>query len=201
MKKLIATLILVLCPLIAEAGLWKHLYPTWNDTLTPALAARVGATAPNFSVFRGGIYALEFVGTPGTNDEVHFGIQFPHSYKENSTIDFHFHVATAVTGTTGNNAAEFCVEYEWVPVGGLFSATTTTACKVFTVTTPFMHELWEITDINGVAFGTGVSSIFIGRLYRNKTGGADNYTGSVFVHSIDLHFIQDTSGSWQEYSK
>jgi hypothetical protein len=93
------------------------------------------------------------------------------------------------------------VEYLWQPIGGTFSTITSSVCTTFLVTNPYLHELWELTDINGVAFGTGVSSIFAARLYRNKTGGRDNYTGNVFILSIDLHFLQDTSGSWLEYSK
>lgn len=66
------------------------------------------------------------------------------------------------------------------------------------------HYITEILTLNPGATQDGLSTILIGRLYRNSSAAEDTYNVSgnkCGLLYIDAHYIRNSTGSITEYTK
>jgi hypothetical protein len=174
---------------------------TWDDARVPLSAVRVGATqVPAFSQVANdgaasvGIYAFIFP----DNDlkQVFFALQLPHSYKLGSTLHPHVHW---MPQTTNTGTVNWQLEYSIASIDGTIGNTTTVSLKDDGDGTVNKHQLAAGADITGT--GLGLSSMLLGRLFRDGGVGDDDFVGDAALLEFDVHFEQDTVGSRQETIK
>lgn len=172
----------------------------WDDTQVPALAFKTGATAPGFEAFcpSGTLLCYTFAGA-GTDDQVYFTVQLPHSYKEGTDIYPHVHWAETATTGAGTNVV-WGLEYSWANVAGTFGAPSTIYVTNSVSGTNWKHSLSSFPTITGTS--KTVSSILVCRMFRNaNTATADDYDQSAACLGFDIHYQIDTLGSKNETSK
>jgi hypothetical protein len=63
------------------------------------------------------------------------------------------------------------------------------------------HNITGFSAITPGATQNGLSSILIGRLFRNSSHDDDTYTGDAGLLYIDAHFQLSSLGSTDEYTK
>jgi hypothetical protein len=197
----------------------------WDDLRVEPVARTTGNNAPTFEKWADdnglggtgssrGVYLYSFDNAAGGSEkEVHFTMQLPHSYLEGSTLHLHVHWI----GAASENAVtpRWGLEYQWKNIGSIFAANkpiiytdginygssdtgTTTHANVtagrhymsfFTpmVTNPDRLHPDEAYD--------RISSVLIGRLFRDSANAADSYTNKVGLLYIDAHILLDSIGS------
>ncbi len=174
----------------------------WEDIRISGAMARVGTTAPTLGAFgpSGSLKVLRF--DSGQNDEIHFEIQMPHSWKVGSLVYPHVHW-TPVSATAGN--VVWNLEYAWVSINGTFGAPSTMSSDATAAGgVAWVHKLTRLKSggldyIDGA--GRGISSMLVCRLYRNAGVGSDTLAADVAFLEFDLHYQVDGLGSDQESSK
>ena len=142
-----------------------------------------------------GVVALSF--PPNILTEVWFDVQFPHWWKEGSIIYPHVHTA-AESGDAGNFVLG--LEYLWVNIGDAWGNTTVIR-RTISNSSQVIHHMYNL-PLDGID-GTGktISSILLGRLFRDGTNIEDTYNGKVFISQLDIHGEKDTVGSRTVMSK
>jgi len=174
----------------------------WDDLRVNGTNLKaVGASVPTWTAFRNngagstGTYSWAFGVTKLA--EVHFCVQFPHSWA-GTTVHPHVHFSpsTAVVG-----GVYFAIEYTWANIDETFPTTSSVDSKTYTSGTAYSHQIAEFSPISPSASQDGISSMLIGRFYRDPGNVHDVYASNVFVHEIDFHFEIDTLGSREEYTK
>jgi hypothetical protein len=166
----------------------------WNDSQSPPLSARVGATQPAFASFSGGIYGIQF----GVGDEVHGSIQLSHNYARQTNLRPHWHFAFAAAPTSGETVV-WGLEYVIASVNSTYAAAATLLASTYTITSsdaatyPIHRLIGSTSEISGS--GLTESAVMLFRCYRS-TG-----TSSVkpFLTSFDLHYQQGEFGTFDEY--
>lgn len=172
----------------------------------PDATGKGGSNPPTWTFFKNngsgsqGVYLWMF--SSSTEQEVYFTIQLPHSYKVGSNIYPHIHWTTA-TGTPSGSDVVWSLEYTIVAIGGTFSNTTTiNATNIIAAITPtgtHQHLISSFPAISGT--GLGISTVIIGRLYRNVNHASDTFANLVGLLGFDIHFEKDTDGSRTEFNK
>lgn len=166
----------------------------WDDLRIAATATSKGAArAPGFAQLLDdgdsstGVYAYQF--DKATEEELHFAVQFPHTWKTGSTVYPHVHWCPVDTDT-GN--VIWGLEYTWASITGTLGNTT-----IITVTdaadgTAFKHQL---ADFDGIA-GTGktASSMMLCRVFRQAADESDTYDNDAALLEIDFHYEIDKLG-------
>ena len=174
--------------------------PVWDDVRVPGLAVKLGSSSPDLVAFlgAGGLKVYAFDGGV-TTEEVHFTIQFPHTYKCETDIEPHVHWAPT-TNDAGNVVWQ--LEYTWINIGGTFGAAATIASTPAAAGgTAWVHKYAEFAAIAGSGKGVNVSSMLVCRLFRDPTHGDDSYAHDAALLEFDCHFEIDTLGSKLETSK
>ena len=180
----------------------------WDDLRVPVTSTRKGASKqPGFAKFKddGGGSQGVFIDwfDKSTEEEVYFVAQFPHSYKLGSTIHPHVHWTPKVDGAEGKKV-RWGFEYTWQDIGGVFGDSTIIYAEdPFCGDTALLadkHYLTNFPDVLGTGIGV-VSSMLIGRLFRDATALTDDYDNDAGVFEIDFHYEIDTVGSRLEYTK
>lgn len=189
----------------------------WEDLRIEPVARTTGANAPTFEKWYDdaagtsrGVYLYSFDdATAGSEKEVFFSMQMPHAWAA-TAISMHVHWVGAVDDTTAD--PRWGLEYTWKDIGEVYGDTTivysdgthmTTAGADANVTA-HKHYLTEFADITPGTAADGLSSIFIGRLFRDSANAADTYNatgakcGLLFV---DAHVEINSFGSKEEYTK
>lgn len=166
----------------------------------PDATSKAGSNPPVWTFYKNngagsqGVYLWMF--NYNIEQEVYFTIQLPHGYKEGSTIFPHVHWTTA-TGSPSGADVVWSLEYTTVAIGGTFSNTTTiTATNILGSITPsgtFQHLISSFPAISGT--GLGISTVIIGRLYRNVSHANDTFANPVGMLGFDIHIEKDTDGS------
>ncbi len=187
----------------------------WDDLRIEPTTRNTGANAPTFTkVYDNGagsrgVYLYVFDDS-ATEKEVFFTIQMPHGWA-GTKIYPHVHWIGAVDDTTAN--PRWGLEYKWADIGEAFGNTSivyTTAEKIGTngATDPNVslnyHYISAFAGITPTSAQDGISSVMVGRLFRNSSDAADTYnaTGaSCYLLYIDFHFEVNTCGSRTEYTK
>lgn len=173
------------------------LEPTWDDLRLSGSSLGAGAAAPD-QVTWVSASNLKVRGFDGTNttEMLYFEAQFPHAYKEGSDIHAHVHWGPT-TANAGN--VKWNMEYSWVNIGDVAPAVTTTSVVQAAGGTAYKHNMVDFPVISGS--GKTLSSMLVGRLYRNPTDDADTYAYDAALLEIDFHFQIDGLGSVSETSK
>lgn len=191
----------------------------WDDIRIEPSVRGTGANNPAFEKYfddlagtSRGVYLYSFDdAVAGSEKEVFFSFQMPHAAKTGSVISPHVHWVGAVNDATAD--PRWGLEYCWADIGTNYTDT----LIVYTGGTHFgaglaadpdvtagRHYLSEFADITPSASQSGLSSILIGRLFRDSANGADTYNaagakcGPLY---IDFHVEIDALGSGQEYVK
>ena len=183
----------------------------WDDLRGPVNAVRVGpAGAPDFSQFKDdgggstGVFAFWF--DSGTEQQVYFSAQLPHTYAEGTNIEPHVHWVSA--DTAGGSGTDVCwgLEYTWANINGTFGNTaiiyadeqSNGSGETITVD---KHYYTDFAAISGT--GKTISSMLVCRLFRDATGtgGTDDYDDDAGLLEFDFHFEIDTVGSRAEITK
>lgn len=172
----------------------------WEDSQVPAASQRVGVTAPTYEGgFKGDAnqYVLNFVHNQA--DEILFTVQIPHSRKMNSLIFPHCHISPFESTGAGAHAAQFIFKYYIASIDAAFgSVQTVTMTKAWSGEGQWYHYVAE--PAAGISLDTEISSILVGRLYRDNTV-TNNFAGKITLLSFDIHYQTDTYGSRLESTK
>lgn len=175
---------------------------TFDDIVFEMLPSRLGAgiTKPDWdSTNKGFLFPQN-----DTSEYVEIMVQIPHKYLAGSTVYPHIHWFQ-----TENNTPNFLIRYRWQKNGG----TKTTGWTDYKCTTNAFT--YVSGTLNQLSYGAGISApvgysisdILQIRLFRdtNNTStvfsGADPFTTTVGVMSMDVHIEVDTFGSRTEYTK
>lgn len=175
---------------------------SWEDMRIAGSNIRPGSTAPQLKAFgpSGSLKVLMF--EQNHNDEAHFEIQMPHSWKVGTLVYPHVHW-TPVSATAGN--VVWNLEYAWVSINGTFGAPSTMSSDATAAGgVAWVHKLTRLKAggldyIDGA--GRGISSMLVGRLYRNAGVGSDTLNADVAFLEFDLHYQVDGFGSDKESTK
>lgn len=172
----------------------------------PDATGKNGAKSPTMSQYKNdgassqGVYLWMFSQTE--EQEVFFTIQLPHGYKTGTSLYPHVHWTTA-SGTPSGTDVVWSLEYTIIAIGGTFSNTTTiNATNVIgsiTLSGTSQHIISSFPAISGT--GLSISTVIIGRLYRNVGHASDTFANPVGLLGFDIHFEKDTDGSRTEYTK
>lgn len=189
----------------------------WEDLRIEPVARGTGVNNPAFEQYftdgagSRGVYLYSFTDAGAGNEkEIYFTMQMPHAWK-GTTIHIHVH-------WVGNNAdaaanPRWGLEYTWTDIGSDFANTVpiySTSEKVGAGgvadpdVTPGRHYLTELPDITPSATQDGLSSILIGRLFRDSADAGDTYNvaaNKCGLLYIDAHYEVDALWSADEYSK
>jgi hypothetical protein len=180
----------------------------WDD-LRIEPTARGGPSSPSFEKWIGsdsskGVYLYSFTDESVVNNEkeIHFTMQMPHSWKGTPV---HLHNHYIVSGTSGGRVF-WGLEYSWSSLGSIYPETTLIYgdgnVPSGTILIDKKHYLAEFNEINPGSSADGISSILIGRLFRNSSNtGSDTYEGKVGLLYIDAHYEIDQMGSQDELNK
>jgi len=144
-----------------------------------------------------GVYVWHF--NTGEINEVFFSVQLPHAYKEGTDLKPHIHW-TKHNSDSGN--VKWGLEYTICNVASTFPDTTTltsTSVDTGSSTTPYNHLLTNLGTISGT--GLTVSSMLIGRLFRDGIDPTDTYDGYAALLEFDIHYQVDSLGSILETAK
>lgn len=141
------------------------------------------------------------------NTEVHFTAQFPHGYKEGTNIRPHVHVVFP-TAPSGSGNVVSGLQYTWF---GAINDTVPLTQSIEVVggsglsNQNYYVHIFDLGNTNGDqqidGAGMGISSQFVGRLYRQGLDPRDTYDDDVFLVQFDIHYQADSDGSRQEFIK
>jgi hypothetical protein len=174
----------------------RRVVEVWDDLRFPAqgLAKPTSGSAQvNDSYFGGQV--VDF--TSGAKDQVvQFNAQLPHSWKEESDIEFHLHVA-GETDTTGT--VQWGFTYAWSNIDSSIATELDISTASDITVGNDHHMLIDIGDIT--SNGKHISSMLICSLTRMGTQASDTYAGDIHLMEADFHYQKDTNGSREEASK
>jgi hypothetical protein len=182
----------------------------WNDIRIEPTARNTGTNAPTFEKYLDsgsssrGVYLYSFDDVAANSEkEIFFTMQMPHDW-DNSNIHVHAHWIGATTQVTASKI-RWGLEYSWSSVNYVFGNTETLYADTVeggdTTVTAFKHYLTEFADIAPSGSQNSLSSILVGRLFRNSSNIADTYTGKAGLLYLDAHYQMNSIGSDQEYIK
>lgn len=183
----------------------------WNAVLIEPSARTTGTNAPTFEKWYDdaagtsrGVYLYSFDdANVGSEKEVFFALQMPHSW-DGGNIQFHVHWIGAVADTTAT--PRWGLEYVWKEPGGVFGDT-----MIMYATGNHLNEAditankHYITAFTALAPGStadALSSVLIGRLFRDSANAADTYNAAgakCGLLYIDAHYQMARLGSIDGY--
>jgi hypothetical protein len=183
----------------------------WEDLRVEPQARTTGVNTPAFEKWYDdaagtsrGVYLYSFDNAIANNEkEVFFTMQMPHAWN-GGTIQMHVHWVPAAT--ENNTDVIWGLEYTWKDIGEVYGDTTliTSSTTLYPDDANITAGKHYISSFAGIVPGTtadGLSSILIGRLFRNSSHGSDTYTNKVGLLYIDAHYQINSIGSNDEYTK
>ncbi len=173
------------------------LEPAWEDLRLSASQLGSGASAPDLVTWinASNLRVKAFDGTT-TSEQLYFEVQFPHNYKEGTDLHAHIHWGPT-TADAGD--VKWNLEYSWVNIGDVAPAVQTVAATGAAGGTAFRHNMVDLPVISGS--GKTLSSMIVGRLYRNPSDGSDTYGFDAALLELDFHYQIDGFGSVSKTSK
>jgi hypothetical protein len=169
----------------------------WVDSMVPATAFALGASAPSLTAFNSGPSVYFF--DNNQDDLVHFAVQLNHDYIEGTPIYPHVHWAETATTGAGTNIV-FQLTYQWAGINKAFPATATINVTNSVTSTNFVHKISGFGSITNTS--AGISSVLIGTIKRLASSAtADNYDKGIALLGFDVHYQVDSLGSSLETSK
>lgn len=170
---------------------------TWDDVVNSLIGRRLYSNVGSidYDYNENAILFSDDGDISDINDRVVFNLQYPHSAKENGTMNLHIH-------WTQENATdiEFTVQYRIQSNGNAKTTTWTTATSnsntnnVFTYTSGILNQITKLVDIDMT--GAGISATVQFRFTRS-----DNNGGVVMGTFVDAHVERDMNGSRGEFIK
>lgn len=183
----------------------------WRDQLSDAITLQRNGTGVSLNVTDGTVeFATNAVyhATFTLADAMYCNIQLNHDKDLTASIYPHIHFFQ-----TENHVPNFVLEYRWQKnLGEKTTAWTPLKCNT-------LADTYSGTTKNNIALsvaiavpsGTAISDIVQFRIYRDTTNvtglfgvgvaGNDTYTTAVGVTAFDVHFMVNSIGSNDEYSK
>lgn len=170
----------------------------WDDLRVPANSLHVGPTIAAYTQYYGGLYLPAFA-TAGTVDEAYFAVQLPHSYKQGTHIYPHVHWSPGASGGYNNMGVAWMLDLSWTNHSGTFPFPTAySGIDSWTTLNNYEHRKIGV-DCSGVNYldGTGkeISSMIVGKVYRQNDRGDDTFTAAASLLEVDFHYQQDWLGS------
>lgn len=199
-------------------ALWKAIraikppdeeYPRWDDLRVEPVARTTGARAPVFTLGWStsgsigiGMYLFDDVAV-ASEKEVFFNMQTPHGWKGN---DIHIHVHWVPLSAGVAQTPRWGLEYAWADVNAVFPGTTTTIYATGNVAgdvdlTANKHHVTTFGALTPTTSQDNISSVLVGRLFRNSSDAADTYTANCGLLYIDAHVQLDSPGSQGRFTK
>jgi len=171
--------------------------PVWTDLRISGSTLGSGASAPDQVtwVSASNLKVKGFDGT-STMEQLFFEVQLGHDYKEGTDLHPHIHWGPTTTGA-GN--VKWILEYSWVNIMDTTPAVTTISSIQAAGGVAYKHLLTEFPEMLGT--NKGLSSMIIGRIYRDPTDVQDTYAGDAGLLELDFHYQTDGLGSVSETSK
>ncbi len=167
----------------------------WDDVKIDGIRVTFFGSPPAWRTIIGSVGAYGYA--PG--EQSWFSIQMPHRIVEDSSIESHVHCGPDGTDGDGGNA-RFSMECAWSDINDAFDAAATLTGSDQAMGTGadnhFIHGIGTWTNATHGVNDT-VSTVGLCRLERTAAD-ADEYTGEVFVYSIDFHIEMDKLGSRTE---
>ena len=176
----------------------------WEDLRFDIAVAKVGASAPDFDTFRNTTKVYWF--DAGTDQEVHFSCQMPHSWA-GTAIYPHVHWAPSADGSPTGKKVSWGLEYSWADIGEVMPSTqivyTNTHSPADTNVVAYKHYISSFAAITPSASQDGISTMLVCRLFRDATGTGltDSYTADAALLEFDIHYEINTIGSRSELAK
>jgi len=178
----------------------------WEDLIIEPTARLLSPSTPLFREFTNdgegsmGVHLYHFDSYSEYETELFFSVQMPHKWAR-TQIRPHVHWSPKITSDNGENVI-WGLEYTWAGVGQIFNETS----KVFTspdtprnsVLIGKKHYLSSFTPIEPIEDEFGLSSILLGRLYRNTKNELDTYKDSACLLYVDIHYELNRLGSEEE---
>lgn len=185
----------------------------WEDLRVEPTVRGTGQNNPAFEKYLDnstnnsiGVYLYSFPDEAANSEnEVYFSMQMPHQWAS-TPIYIHVHWIGSTSDTTA--APRWGLEYAWVNIGGTYTDSTiiyaVTKFPVDADVTALKHYLTQFAAIDPSTTANGLSSVLIGRLFRNSSDAADTYNvggNKCGLLYIDAHYEADTLGSRSELAK
>lgn len=189
----------------------------WEDLRIEPTVRGTGSNNPSFEKYiddaagtSRGVFLYSFDDAVTANEkEVYFTMQMPHAWAGTS-IQMHVHWIGAVDDTTA--APKWGLEYSWSEIGAVFpdsvivytDGSNYTGAGTDVNITALKHYISKFSAITPGTGADGLSSILIGRLFRNSGDAGDTYdaTGAkAGLLYIDAHYEANSLGSNTEYTK
>jgi hypothetical protein len=181
----------------------------WDDIAVTPTARTTGTQAPTFEKWfddsagtSRGVYLYSFDNAIVAQEkEIFFTIQFPHSLNGD---DIQFHIHWVAESTASTSKVRWGLEYTWKEPSAVYGDTTIIYADTdvwgATGTTQNQHTITSFTGLSPTTSEDGLSTILIGRVFRNSSNASDTYTGKVGLLSMDAHFQMARLGSDEEYT-
>jgi hypothetical protein len=166
----------------------------WDDLRINASSTQAPASNPADweQIGTSGLYLPRF--TDNQDEVLYFEIQLPHDWKRESDILLHVHW---VPDTTDAGQVNWIVYYQLVTINGAYngSASSDSGTDLYDDGdgTQYKHQVTG----NHTITTTGIkeSAVLVGKIVRLHSGGGDDYNGSPYMASIDLHYQRDKAGT------
>lgn len=160
----------------------------WRDMVC-GLDTRAGATSPNLSLFRDGIYLFSF--DPNNMMEVFATAHIDHDWKLGTMLYPHFHWSV---GSSAIGTVRWGFEYTWAQRSDdsgntVFGPTNTIFVEQTTSGVPYTHYVSQPAENMGVpGAGMNVDTVLLFRIFRDSVHINDTLDDVVFGITFDLHY-------------
>lgn len=155
-----------------------------------------------------GVWAYSFDDVSAADEkEVMFSMQMPHAWKLGSDIAIHVHWLANLADTTAT--PRWGLEYCMAEIGTTFPDTTIVYAVGNTEADAdvkaYHHYVTAFAAITPGASADGISTVLMGRLFRNSSNAADTYNvgggNKCGLLYVDAHVECDALGSRSEWTK
>lgn len=176
----------------------------WDDLRVPLVGVQQGGVKdPDFVQVKDdgsgstGVYAWGF--DSGSEEELFFAVQMPHSWKQGTPIRPHIHWSPSNTNT---GSVSWGLEYTLSEINSAFGNTTILDVQQAGSGTAYQHQIaaWDEIDMSGI---DSVSAMILCRVFRDAGGalGTDDYNADAIGLEVDFHYLRNDLGSRAEYVK
>jgi len=159
--------------------------PVEEDLRFPAgiILVTGASNTPDWETFIGNTQILAF--SSSTMEQAFLSAQLPHSWKEGTNIEPHFHWSPSTTDT-GN--VTWCLEYTWANIDDVFPVVDYACVNQQASGTVGTHQLAYDISLDGT--DKTYSSMLSVRLFRNVTAPDDTFTGDAGLLEFDIHYLK-----------
>jgi hypothetical protein len=181
----------------------------WDDLRIEPTVRTTGVNSPPFEKYfdngssSRGVYLYSFDDAIESSEkEIFFNVQMPHSWAQ-TAIYIHVHWLPYAIGSS--QTVRWGLEYNWANRGEVFPTTSmvyvSTNEQGDTSLVQNKHYISEFVSMSPTSTQNGISSVLIGRLFRNSSNASDTYTNKVGLLYIDVHYEINTIGSSSIHTK